>query len=212
MALTNPISIIIPRRNRMLGTLTLDAVLEETTSYQAAVTDHPVEVPVGAVAPRGAVVDHVFLLPRTYTMRGAVSDLPFGFQQVKATFGGITAPQSRSTAAYRLLVDLFEAREPFTIDTGYAQLESMVIEALTFPRGVENSTAILFSASLREVQLARSSPVVARIAAQPETTVGEQAQTQAVSEVKRGRVAPKEITAGAKAYDYVKGLLGGGAP
>ncbi|MEZ4330431.1 MAG: hypothetical protein R3F35_01660 [Myxococcota bacterium] len=219
MALQNPLTFISPRISRRLGEITVDAVIEETTRRAAAITDHPVEIPSGSVAPRGSISDHVFLLPRHYVMRGVITDQPIGLQNAVDSLDAVSGSGRRSQVAYQLLNEHFERREPFTVETAFETLENMVFETLTFPRDSGQANSIIFSAELREVQVVRSAPIVrGKGGGVPaEQLKGDQAKTQAVSEKRRGEMPGREVSVGSKAYnaakDMIKRFTGiGGAP
>lgn len=130
------------------GGVLLDAVLEEAVEHRANVTAHPVEL--------GADInDHVILQPMMYTMTAGITDSPTTYGSTNYAHPDASL---RSKAAWALLVDLMTTREPFTIeDSEFLIYENMVIEGLTSKKNAVVAGAIIFEASLRQLNIVTTS-------------------------------------------------------
>lgn len=205
--MTQPATLIFnPRVPRKLGSLELDIVIEETERYSALVTDHPVEVSDGIRPGLGSVSDHVVIEPTRHVMRGVVSDFPIG---IGAAPPGAGLATQRSSNARALLLQIYRSRTPFDLRGPWGSLTNLVIESITIPHVSKTANALLFTAELREVQVARSRRVLRRRSA--DQLGDQQAKTQAVEPTKRGPVAGQDAEAslGAQALDWIKESIGG---
>lgn len=131
----------------------IDAALSEEHSYEADVTEFPVE--------KGAnITDHVRIKPRMYRLEGIVSDTPL------APLTGIRADANRKPTeeARAVLVGVFEGRLPVTIEAALTIYTDMVMESLTFPQDGATGDALPFSASFRQVIIQENRRVLVRVA------------------------------------------------
>jgi hypothetical protein len=153
-----------------LGWMEFDAVMSDTFEARVDVTTYPLEF--GAI-----IADHAVILPRTYRLRGMVSD-----KQVKQTgaaqFGdlalsavgnwtagtnldagwlGIAAgfrsgsPDTRSGAALADLLTIQARRELIGVNAGDIYLPDMIITKISRTNDPSNEGALVFEAELQQV-------------------------------------------------------------
>lgn len=156
-----------------------DVVTDEDHSFDATITDNPVE--------RGSdVTDNIVLTPDRLTLSGFVSDNPVvylsPFSRPKNTL-----PRSLDTKA--MLLSLRNERVPFTVITGLHRYDSMFFESLSFPRKAGQGAVLYFSAKLRRIEVVES-----EIAPAPEVVT----TPRAAAEKKDG---PKPTTESTKAAE-----------
>ena len=122
-----------------IGTVQMDVSPYQTHKFPSRITEHPVE--------DGSVIsDHVTLLPTILEIDGRVSDASVALADT--LFGKGTAQD-----ALRELVRLQRNREPFTVVTGLAVYQNMLIENLEVPRDGTDGKSIRFSMTIKEVQI-----------------------------------------------------------
>lgn len=133
----------------------IDAAITEEHTFEADVTEHPVE--------RGtSIVDHVRIKPLTISVEGIVSDTPIGLMadernaaQGTAQVGQIQVLNSQpSVDAYAFLKQIFQAREPVTIKTSLQTFDDMVLQSLSAPRSASDGDSLRFRATFRQVVFA----------------------------------------------------------
>lgn len=125
---------------RSMGGLVFDAVFEETHESDLEVTDNPVE--------NGVVVsDHAYMKPLRVKISAGVSDARldiFSADPFASTVG-------RSRRAYELLTELQRKAEPFDLQTGLKLYKNMLCTSIRTSQDKDSSSALLFTAELREV-------------------------------------------------------------
>lgn len=143
----------------------VDAVLDETHTFENLVTEHPVE----DGSPR---TDHIVNLPVKIEMTGRITDTPssiaasltsgaagvigkdLGISPAAASgIGavlGATLP-GRAKSVYQELVALYEGRETFTVLTGLNEYANMTFTRLEFPRQAKDGRSIRFRAQMKEL-------------------------------------------------------------
>lgn len=192
----NPVGFLTPFGPRKINEIPLDVVIDERIEHVARITSHPIEVASGSGLKLGTIADNAYLEPIVYTMRGGVSDFPISWRLFRAdaltrSYSNSYA-ETRSDAAYELLLRHFRGLVPFTlVGTPYGDLENMIFRRLSVPKDGRTHSAILFDAEIVELQVVVSESVTA--GRDEEDVSGEAAETDAVSEVDRGSVAPVEI-------------------
>jgi hypothetical protein len=122
---------LIASRQRMIGTIMPDVVVEEAHNDQVVITKHPVEI--GA-----AISDHAFKVPSTVQMK-------IGFSDSKAQSEGYVQE------AYQELLALQIEREPFDVFTGKRAYENMLIESILVTTDVATEHALNAVVFLSEV-------------------------------------------------------------
>lgn len=190
VSVTSPIGFLTPIGPREINTIPLDVVLEESISHSIVITEHPIEVGTLNGVSRGTVADNAFVAPTVYTMRGGVSDTPVSWRLFRSD--KLTTPygngegKTRSISAYEILFrEHFLKIVPFTLRTPFGDLENMLFRTFTVHRDQSTKHAIIFTAEM--VQLQMVVPEETSIAPVAESDVlGDQAQTQAISETDLG--------------------------
>lgn len=199
---------------RSMGGLVFDAVFEETHEAELEVTDNPVETGV-------VVSDHAFMKPLKVTLSAGVTDTPLR-QIGDDRFAGMSAGEaeqvrsmlgpdaflydSRSKRAFQLLQELQARAEPFSVQTGLKLYQNMVCTSIRTSQDKDSSSALLFTATLREVIVVNT-----ETAKYPPRKPGAAAR-QAGPKKQKGEQQGKEVTSPAdrkslliKAFDALKG-------
>lgn len=139
----------------MYGGIVLDCTLSEDHTYQADVTENPIED--GSV-----VADHVNLKPIKLKIDGLVSDSPLGFaligsaQNAVSRFQSLFGTQSRAKDAFDQIVKLWKNRIPFTVITNLKRYENMVISNAQFPFTSETGHGLDLKLELTQVSIVKS--------------------------------------------------------
>lgn len=116
-----------------IGAISIDATIEETHERSTEVTDHPVE--------GGSFIqDHIINAPRRLTMVCMVTDTPLNRE-----------PGLHAQAAFNALEELRDARQLFTVVSGFKVYENMAFESLTMPKTREG--ALRFTATMKQITL-----------------------------------------------------------
>jgi len=149
------------RRDRLLGDIQLDAVINESYSMPVEVTQNPVEL--------GAnISDHKRVLPAIYTIEAVVTNTPIGLagftgvigritDEVSNLFGDSTGTGStRLNLAFSSLEKLREDTETLTLQTGLREFENMVMVGLDINQDKTTSKALFFTAVFNEVIMPES--------------------------------------------------------
>ena len=148
-----------------LSLIEIDAVLEETHTFENLVTSHPVE----DGSPR---TDNIVNLPLKLEMTGRITDTP---SSILASLGsgaaGLLGSQlgldpavvsgassllgaqlpGRAKGIYQELVALYQTREVFDVLTGLAEYRNMTFTRLEFPRQASDGRSVRFRAQLQEL-------------------------------------------------------------
>lgn len=209
--IVNPIGFLTPFGPRKINEIPLDVVIRETAIDEVATTDHPIEIPSQTGVRRGFVTDHAFVLPTVYSMRGAVSDFAISWRLSEDRYGS-SGPETRSNAAYRVLLEHIRSIEPFTLRTPYRRFENMLFSRMIVDKDASTNHAIVFDAEFHEIQV--STPALISLARAEEQLGDTQAKSQAVEPTRRGKVAPEVIEDGGSSSGFFKFLnlvFGGGA-
>lgn len=134
---------------RSIGTLTFDAVFEESHSADLEVTEFPVET-------GGSISDHAFMKPMRLTISAGVSDVTLRPQSNDP----YTSQAGRAARAYELLLLLQKTAEPFDVQTGLKLYKNMVCINLQSSQDRLTSGALHFTATLREVVIVSTQSVI----------------------------------------------------
>lgn len=133
---------------RSMGSLTFDAVFEESHSADLEVTEFPVET-------GGSISDHAFMKPLRLTISAGVSDIP-----LRTVPNDPYASESgRAARAYELLMLLQKTAEPFSVQTGLKLYTNMVCVSLNCSQDRLTASALHFTATLREVTIVSTQSV-----------------------------------------------------
>lgn len=149
--------------------VTFDAVLTDTLESEVVYTEYPLES--GANAS-----DHGIIMPKKWSMVGAVSNNPLRPSVSDFAFGAISnliessllsnalgiaagiasaagSGSTRASEALSKLLQLQRARVPFDVSCGDITLNNMVITKLSRTKDPDNETALIFEAELQELPL-----------------------------------------------------------
>lgn len=127
---------------RSIGSLTFDAVFEESHSADLEVTEFPVET-------GGSISDHAFMKPLRLTISAGVSNT-----QLRPVSNDLYSSESgRAARAYELLLTLQKTAEPFSVQTGLKLYTNMVCVSLSCSQDRLTAFALHFTATLREVTI-----------------------------------------------------------
>ncbi len=156
-----------------IGGYTIDCSVSESHTFEAEVTEFPVE--------QGSPVsDNVRSKPITVTITGIVSDTPIGkiadlrnsehgdqaftpttdTATAKARGDQQSAPSIDALAALILIRD---NRQPITISTSLQIFENMVLTSLEIPRDATTGAALRFVATFQQVTLVTNQRTTVRI-------------------------------------------------
>lgn len=119
-----------------IGTVEIDASLNENHRYSAELTENPVE-------DGTPFTDHVVLKPVVLEMDGRVSDASQSLLAIRGP--------GRAADAFKALVILQQSRQSFNVVTGLNVYKNMMFEELSVPRTALDGRSIRFSATLREI-------------------------------------------------------------
>lgn len=149
--------------DREFGGIEMDAIISEQYDLSSDITDHPVDDGTD-------VSDNIILQPRLYVIEGIVTDTPMGllaaleqigntvsnaYNYIKSAITGDESPSdatSRSLAAFQALVELWEARATFDVQTGMGLWENMAILNIRVAVDESNAGKLHFYATLRQVR------------------------------------------------------------
>ena len=134
------------------GILTLDASIEEVHSLENAITQFPVEKGID-------IADNVVNQPRRLEITGEVSDTPVEF------FGFVSPPGqlSPTVTSWDTIQQLWRNRQPFDVVTAFKVYRNMMIESSVAPRNRSVGRKLVFTASLREIEIVSTEPTLALI-------------------------------------------------
>ncbi len=138
----------------MIDGYTIDAAISEDHSFDADVTDHPVET--------GAdITDNIQAKPIQVTIDALVSDTPIGPLQASRDNDG-NDPPSRN--AYATMLAIRDQRKTVTITTSLAVFENMALTSLSVPRNAQNGEALRFKAVFKQIRFITNLRTTVRVA------------------------------------------------
>lgn len=149
------LGILFGRKNADIGGIVIDASVTEDHDFECDITENPVE--------EGAeITDHVQLKAASLSIQGVISDAPLGFaiigniQNLIRSVTTLFGKTSRSIDAFNQMLELRRKRIPFTVTTGLKKYDNMVFAKLNVNRTASTSDAIHFTATLKEIRIAKS--------------------------------------------------------
>lgn len=180
MALEN----LFIRTNRNIGGIQLDAVISESHSHTARVTNAPIEV-------GPDVSDHVIIEPSGLEINGVVSDTPLGLaaldvlsESIFEVFGTeINNGGTRSQKAFDAMIALKNAREPIIVSTKLKEYQNMIVTKVTTEQNKNSSHIVDMRISIQEIFITESEFVEIE-----KGQVSEDVANSATSTNDRGRV------------------------
>lgn len=119
----------------------IDAALSQEPTFDADVTEYPVE--------KGAdVTDHVQARPVILAVEGIVSDTPIG------AVADLRPPGSTPSFDTRVrLFEIWNRREPVTVETETATYDNMVMQSFSVPEDGSTGEACRFRATFKQIRL-----------------------------------------------------------
>lgn len=149
--------------------LILDATLSATPSLTQETTDHPIE-------DGSLITDHAVVRPRTYAMRGMVSNHPikegaggtnsvelftapgFGVNRFVVTQEGgeDVSDDLRAKTAFDMFTDIVENNRLVRISYDLEILENMICTSASFPRDTRTAESLLFDLEFKQVKFVSS--------------------------------------------------------
>lgn len=130
-------AVFVTKSNTKIGTVPLDVAISQRHLFPTKITDNPVE--------DGTVyADHVVLLPTVLEIDGRVTDASVSLVD---TFTGKFGVQD----AYRELIRMQRAKEPFDVVTGLNVYQNMLLQELDIVRSPLDGRSLRFTATLREI-------------------------------------------------------------
>jgi len=164
---------ILIRPRRGIGHITAQVTIEETHHDDLEITDHPVE--------QGAIIsDHAYKRPAELVIRAGWSDSPSvtgliagvvagvsstvsGFQS-SASRAGVNSRAAGNSGSqvrdiYAALLKLQTDRTPFDVFTGKRVYTNMLLKALSVTTDAKTEHALMVTATLRQVLVARTQTV-----------------------------------------------------
>lgn len=122
------------QRQRKIGTIIPDVIIEENHADRLQVTQHP-------VAQGSPIADHAFKLPKTLTMRAGWSNTGALPTKIVDIYKSLVALQGTDT----------KPPEVITISTGKRDYKNMVLTELTVRTSTETEHALIVEAQFTEV-------------------------------------------------------------
>lgn len=134
-----------------IGTISVDAALEEIGTDLLQVTEHPVEA--------GAnITDHAFYRPAELVMhcgwtnaKGALSLLTGGIGGNQTFSGGSLVKDDFVSSIYSQLLALQQSLQPFTVVTTIRSYNNMVITSLALTRDQKTAQALFITVTMRQI-------------------------------------------------------------
>lgn len=157
-----------------IAQLAADVTLYELHERASLITSSPVES-------GGEIQDHVSREPERVTIEGFVSGSPV--ELVSLDFSATTRVQE----AFDLLEELWNAREPIDVLSGFKLYERMIVERVSVPRDRQAGDSFTFVATLKQVTFAEVADVqipaetLPPAPGQPSTPQTEEVRAQATS-------------------------------
>jgi len=131
-----------------VGTVELDASLEELHTVEIENTQHPVE--------RGAdVTDHVRIRPLRVRVTGIVTNTPIEF------LASLTNSSSRAEEADEALELIMRNQQLITVVTSLRQYENMILKRKEVPRSAQLGNVVRVTMELEEIIIVDSETVAA---------------------------------------------------
>lgn len=122
-----------------IGGFIFDAYIRLDHNRKTKITQHPVET--GA-----SITDHAYVEPAELIIEVGMSDACVSY--IEGQFG---TNESRSVAAFKILMDLQEKRIPMDVTTRLKHYKNMLIEAISVPDDWQMANGLKASVTLREI-------------------------------------------------------------
>jgi hypothetical protein len=125
-------------RNKQIGSIEIDAFIEENISFSSEVTDYAIET-------GEEITDHIFNRPTQLRVRGVIptnSPLPFR--------------AARKQEVYEALKKIHADRLPVTVVSGLEAFPRMALIDLNFPRDQNNAAGLEFEAEFKQIRIVQA--------------------------------------------------------
>jgi len=142
----------VPRGN--IGGVTIDATINDSVSYNANITQYPVE-------DGSFISDNITIQPYTVEIRGLISDAPIFLPGITENSSFLTLNNSRVKDAYEKLLSLFIKKEPFTVVTGLDVYSNVFFTSFDISRDSNTGQALAFDAKFQQILFA--TPITIKI-------------------------------------------------
>lgn len=131
-----------------IGTISVDAALEEVGTDLLQVTEHPVEA--------GAnITDHSFYRPAELVMHCGWSNANAPFANHlggnQTFFGGSLVKDDYVSSIYSQLLALQQSLQPFTVVTTMRSYQNMLITSIALTRDQKTSQALMITVAMRQI-------------------------------------------------------------
>jgi hypothetical protein len=195
--------------------ISIECTIDETHSKESTPTSFPVE--------NGSTInDHIIQKPFGLTIHGIITDTPLSDIQGAVTtgvasalsgtlgvvagvaagslFSALTGGGSKSGAAYKQLVALQAAGQPFDVVTTLNRYSNMFISSLSAPRNAQTGNALEFTLQLVQLLLVTPQTVQIQIFQNSDLSAAEQDQgnqqmnNALLDQVKKGQAAAHAAT------------------
>lgn len=134
-----PLSILTKKKSPgKVGHIIFDATLSENHHGEATLTQFPVEDGFN-------INDHARLEPRTFTIRGIITNAPIGF--LFSAFGNTDRVQK----AYDAIEELYLKREPITVVSSLKVYNNMVITSFSIPKDASTGDSVEISVDVQQL-------------------------------------------------------------
>jgi len=135
------------KRRGKIGSLELDAILEEQHSFSSEVSQYPIET-------GESISDHIALNPESVMMRGFITNTPVDFINALTDLAfGADLVQT----AFDKLIEIWKSKEVVTVVSGLKVYDNVVLRKLSIPRDRTTGQSLRFKAEFVEMITTNSS-------------------------------------------------------
>ncbi len=129
-----------PKRIGKIGSLELDAVLEEQHNYDSEVTEYPIES-------GESISDHVTLNPIRLTMRAFITQTPIQLLNLNTILGN-----DLIQTALDKLIEIRNNKDVIDVVSGLKVYSDMIMYRLSIPRDRRTGQSLQFSAEFKQIK------------------------------------------------------------
>ncbi len=148
------VSLFIQKKSG-IGMITFDALVSESVTAEAEITNNPVEQGVD-------VSDNIVVQPLSFKLEAIISDTPLSYTE---TFNKIVdfvkgnEHERPSVKAWNELLKLQADRKPFTYQNNLKKYDNVAIKSLNYTQDKDTFNILSFSVTLQEVPTVSSQAV-----------------------------------------------------
>jgi len=139
-----PLGLLYKKEQGKIGSLLIDARLDEVHSLSNDVTQYPTEVGFH-------ITDNVRATPLLFTMTGMITNAPIDPKSIISDFG-----ENRAANAYDELLRLYYGKEIVSIQTTLELYDDMIISNLNIPKNSSIGDELRFTATFKQIIKART--------------------------------------------------------